>query len=340
MAPEVLSLLFSFAALVSIPSIIVFILWAMRRKTGKETVAWSALYLDGAIALAITVTITLVLCVVLRAAGYFDAQFYRPSHRDFGMQVDLGLDPEMVSFESADGTVLAGWLLRAREPVRGTVIYYQGSDRNITYTSRHVYWLTEHGLNVFLFDYRGFGLSDGSPSRRGLVEDSVAAVDMIIEREDSPGARIVLYGQSMGGQLALNAAAVRQDSGIRLVVAEATYSNQRYHLSDKLGRLGPLWLVKWGGWLLTSSQLSGESAIRRLQATPVLLIHGDVDTGVAPYHSDRLYARASGPVTLWRYAGYEHLRIFDDASNRERLVRMILEHLPGLEDNFPLSESP
>lgn len=72
-------------------------------------------------------------------------------------------------------------------------------------------------------------------------------------RPDVNSQRLVLYGQSMGRQLALNAAALRSDVGLRLVIAEATYARQSYHLSDKLGQLGPLWLVKWGAWLLTST---------------------------------------------------------------------------------------
>lgn len=334
MNPEVLSLLFSFAVLVLIPFVIVFVVWTVRRRFSSSSVAVIDLFRGGTLAIAITVLITLAICIIFSWTGYFEAHFYRPSKGDNRAQAELSLNPHPVSFQSADGTSLQGWLLPSETAAIGTVIYFQGSDLNITYTSRHVAWLTRHGLHVFVFDYRGYGQSDGTPSRQGLIEDCDAAIEYIANRSGLTPGRIILYGQSMGGQLAINAATRRQDADIQLVISEATYARHSYHLSDKLGRLGPLWLVKWGGWLLTSDGFSGESAIAELTSTPVLLIHGDADVGVSPYHSDRLYLRAGGPKEIWRYKGYGHLRIFDDESNRERLVMRIRQALPKIEEDL------
>lgn len=284
-------------------------------------------------AVTITVAITLVISLILKATGFFDQQFYRPSARTYGAQAELGLQPETVSFASADGTMLHGWFLRSNGELLGTVICFQGSDRNITHTTRNVYWLTQRGFNVFVFDYRGYGRSEGTPNRKGLVEDSAAAIDYVMTRSDARPDRIVLYGQSMGGQLALNAASLRKDAGICLVIAEATYARQSYHLSDKLGQFGPLWLVKWAGWLLTSDEYSGESAIADLQSTPVLLVHGNSDTGVRPYHSERLFNAAVGVKEIWRYEGLGHLQIFNERQPQERLVEFIKTHLPPVSDD-------
>ncbi len=284
--------------------------------------------MTGAIAVAITVGISLAISGGLHLAGFFESQFHRPSHHDFGMSAELGLEVESVRFESGDGTSLRGWLLRpAVEPV-GTVLYFQGSDRNISYTIRHVYWLSQDGFNVFLFDYRGYGDSAGRPERTGLVEDSIAAIDYVRGRPDIASNSLVLFGQSMGGQLALNAAAQRNDVGIRLIIAEATYARPSLHLSDKMARMGPLWLAQWAGWLFASDALSGEAAIARIESTPILLVHSDGDTAVAPYHSRILYQRAKGPITLWWLEGFEHLRVFDEDGNRQRLVAYIRKFLP------------
>jgi len=334
---ETFSLLLSLTALLLIPCTIVLVIWAVQRKFGNHSATVKDLFQNSAIAIVITVAITLGICMVFSLTGYFDSQFYRPSKRDYGMQAELGLNPESISFKTTDGTTLHGWFLPSATTAVGTIIYFQGSDRNISYTTRHVSWLLAHGFNVLAFDYRGYGQSEGTPNREGLVEDSLAAIDYIVARPDVSGDSIVLFGQSMGGQLAINAAALRQEAGIRLVIAEATYARQSYHLSDKLGRLGPLWLVKWGGWLLTSDKLSGDSAIAKLGSTPVLLVHGDADTGVSPYHSERLYAKAAGPKEIWRYQGYEHLRVFDDESNRHRLAGHIRQHLPEI-DAVPTSD--
>ncbi len=328
MRGESVSLLLSLVLLLCIPCAIVMVSFVIQMLRKKSALQVKDILQSCTIAVAITFAITLVISFIFKAVGFFDQQFYRPSSRDYGMAAELGLQPESVTFSSGDGTTLHGWFLNAGDEPRGTVICFHGSDRNITYTTRNVAWLTQHSLNVFVFDYRGYGQSGGEPNRKGIVEDSVAAIDYVLSRPDVPADSVILYGQSMGGQLALNAASMRQDVGIRLVIAEATYARQSYHLSDKLGQLGPLWLVKWGGWLLTSDEFSGEAAVANLESTPVLLVHGSADTGVSPYHSERLYDAAAGAKEIWRYEGQGHLRIFKDGPPQERLVEFIEKHLP------------
>lgn len=329
---ESISLLLSLIALLCIPCGIVIASFAVRRLRSNRTIPFRAVMGSCATAATITVAITLIISLILKATGFFDQQFYRPSARTYGALTELGIQPENVSFSSADGTKLHGWFLRPDvEPV-GTVICFHGSDRNISHTTRNVYWMTEHGFNLFVFDYRGYGQSEGKPDRNGLVEDSAAAVDYVLTRRDVRPDRIILYGQSMGGQLALNAASLRLDVGIRLVISEATYARHSYHLSDKLGQFGPLWLVKWAGWLLTSDKYSGEKAIASLESTPVLLVHGTSDTGVSPYHSQRLFGAASDPKELWLYDGAGHLQIFNQPSDQQRLVAYIKSLLPDAFD--------
>lgn len=329
---ESVSLLLSLVALLCIPCAIVIASSVIRRLRTKSTVPFKDVLATCATAAGITIAITLVISLVLKASGFFDQQFYRPSARSYGAQAELGLEPEAVSFDSADGTMLHGWFLHSDDEPLGTVICFHGSDRNITHTTRNVHWLTQRGFNVFVFDYRGYGQSEGTPDRKGLVEDSVAAIDYVMTRSDVRPDRIILYGQSMGGQLALNAASIRKDAGIRLVIAEATYARQSYHLSDKLGQFGPLWLVKWGGWLLTSDEYSGEAAIADLRSTPVLLVHGNLDTGVRPYHSERLFDAAAGAKEIWRYEGLGHLQIFNDGPQQDRLVEFMKRHFAPVSD--------
>ncbi len=342
MNSESLSLLLSFASLLLIPCVIVVGAAAIARGLlKKELPCKKDLLISCAISTGITVAITLLVCVIFNATGFFDAQFYRPSSRDYGRAAELGLDPEEVSFNSSDGNKLQGWFLSADDSV-GTVICFHGSDRNITDTVKNTHWLNRYGLNVFVFDYRGYGGSEGVPSRMGMVDDSLAAIDYVLSRNDVDENRIVLFGQSMGGQLAITAASLRDKSGIQLVVSEATYAKHSYHASDKVGRFGPLWLVKWGAWLLTSDELCGEYSIARITTIPILLIHGTSDTGVSPYHSERLFAAASVPKELWRYDGYGHLEIFTREENQKRLadyIHAILGNEPmGLERDFPGGE--
>ena len=133
-------------------------------------------------------------------------------------------------------------------------------------------------------------------------------------------------GQSMGGQLAINAAVLRPQASIKLVVSEATYASQSYHIAYKLGQFGPLWLVNWGAWLLTSDAYAAEDVVGDLEA-PLLIVHGTADTGVAPYHSERLMDAASEQAEIWRFEGYGHLKIFRNEENQRRLAGAMLAKL-------------
>ncbi|MEZ6137462.1 MAG: alpha/beta hydrolase [Pirellulaceae bacterium] len=323
---ETLDLLLSFASLLLIPCVIV--IGGAAIASGwfkKEWPRGKDLFKTCMLSAGITVAITLFICLVFQWTGFFEAQFYRPSKRDYGRAAELGLSPEAVTFASSDGTKLEGWFLATDEAI-GTVICFHGSDRNITDTVKNTVWLTQYGLNLFVFDYRGYGASEGVPDRKGLVDDSVAAIDYVRSRSDVDQSRIVLYGQSMGGQLAIQAAS-SSAPGIQLVVSEATYAKHSLHVSDKLGRMGPLWLVKWGAWLLTSDEYCGEDAISRIATTPVLFIHGTEDVGVSAYHSQRLFVAAAEPKDLWIYDGYGHLQIFTQVENQKRLANYILDQL-------------
>lgn len=310
----------SFLALLAVPTVILLGVATVRkvvfRKPWPNTKdACQTL----AISCGITVGITAFICLMFSWTGFFDNFFYRPSQRDYGEHRQLTVAPQDLNFTSGDGTPLHGWWLPAAADAVGTVIHLHGSDRNVTYTIRNCAWLTAHGFNVFAVDYRGYGQSAGAPSRDGLIQDCVAAIEYIQTREDLNPTKICLWGQSMGGQLAIVAASQVAQGTIKAVAAEATYARHSDHIKDKMAQLGPLWLMQWGAWLFTSDNQSADRVVQQIDA-PLLLIHGQADTGVLPYHSERLYAAASDPKELWRLDGVGHLKVFPDEVNQRRLV--------------------
>lgn len=320
------TLLLSLATLLAIPCAVVLSIAAVRCLLLKRP--WPTnkkLAADLGLSVALTVAITIGITLVLHWTGILESQFYRPSNRDYGEQAKAGVEPNDVFFESQDGTRLHGWLFPSEGPRSGTVIHLHGSDRNISYTVKNALWLRQHGFDVFVFDYRGFGKSSGNPDRRGIVEDAVAAIKYVSSQagNQEPGHGICLWGQSMGGQVAIVAARQADEESICGIVAEATYSSHRLHCKDKTGALGPLWLIQWAAWLVTSGSFDAEDAIGELERIPILLVHGTADKAVRPYHSERLYERATKPKQIWRVEDAGHLKVFDSTANREKLVEFL-----------------
>ena len=275
----------------------------------------------------ISVVITIVISLLLGWTGFLDSQFYRPSSGDYGEHSKLGLSPEDVFFESQDGTRLHGWFIPSNDPPVGTLIHFHGSDRNISWTIRNSHWLTEHGFNLFLFDYRGYGRSEGRPSPTGVVDDSVAAIDFVRSRPEVDTDKLLLWGQSMGGQLAIVAANRAGTEGVKAIVADATYASHSHHVKDKVAQMGPLWLIQWAVWLTTPDTNAAYKVVDRIGPTHLLVVHGLADQGVRPYHGEWLYSAAQEPKDIWRVEGAGHLEVLRDAQYQEQLVETLVRAL-------------
>lgn len=215
-------------------------------------------------------------------------------------------------FESVDGTRLYGWWIAGRPPegpsdeLLPTIIHAHGNAGNL----RDHEWFSSHfppaGFNVFVFDYRGFGQSEGAArDRRRLTEDVVAAIDYVASRDDVDRSRIGLYGQSLGGALALNAV-VKHPADIRAVLLESPFASWRAVAANAVSRSDP---PGWFGRVLASILIADHDApidaIATLQQ-PILIVHGDRDSIVPISHSYRLRDAARATVTLHVVQGGDH----------------------------------
>lgn len=246
----------------------------------------------------------LLLSLLLSACA--DGLFYFPDHHVYS-EPDRYQD---IYFQSKDGTRLHAWLLPSAGPrTLGTVVHFHGNAQNLSAHVAFVDWLTRYGYEVFTFDYRGYGQSGGSPSRQGIHADAMAALDYVAERTDP--ARIVVFGQSLGAAIALDA--VTSDSAPRVaaVVLDSGFASYRGIARDKLKQVplvsalrSPLAVT------LVSEPSSPVEAISHLHDTPVLIVHGTEDPVVPYSHAQQLYEAAHEPKTLWTVEGGRHTEAF------------------------------
>ena len=232
----------------------------------------------------------------------------------------IGLAWRDVEFTASDRVRLHGWFLPARAPHRGSVLFLHGNAENISTHLASVAWLPGAGFDVLLFDYRGYGRSDGSPSLAGLQQDFAAALETLLALPGVASQRVVVFGQSLGGAVAISglAAEPRHDDVAGLVV-EGPFTSYRGLAREKLAGFWPTWPLQWPLSLTIDDRYRPVDEIGGLAPLPVLIIQGEADRVVPPQHGRALFAAAGEPKELWLLPGIGHNQALATLHNRRRL---------------------
>jgi uncharacterized protein len=206
---------------------------------------------------------------------------------------------ESVWFNSADGTRLNAWFFESQaKPAVATIIFCHGNGGNIT----SVGWLgqrfAKHGFNVLLFDYRGYGASDGVVAdESGLYADGDAAVSYLLNNKGVRPEQIILYGHSLGTTVAVDVAS-RGNYGA--LVVESGLSS-----ASSVAATALLWLPTWLHFL-GRNRFESARKIGRVKF-PVLIAHGDPDGTIPTDEGRRLFAAAREPKKLLIVPGAGHV---------------------------------
>lgn len=270
--------------------------------------------------------LVLLLVAVGLLTGCSHAFFWpEPGHR--WDPATAGIVYEDVWFRAEDGTLLHGWFLPATE-ARGTIVFLHGNAENVSTHIGAVHWLAQRGYNVFLPDYRGFGLSEGRPNFRGVHLDARAAFAYAAGREDGPENALVVLGQSLGGAVAITSVARHgQSYGVRALIADSAFSSYRGIAREKFSELWLTWLFQWPLSLTISDRYAPLDHVSSVSPIPLLLMAGEDDRIVPAHHSERLYRAALPPVELWLFEDLGHTQAFAREDVRDRFVAWLDEIL-------------
>jgi fermentation-respiration switch protein FrsA (DUF1100 family) len=219
---------------------------------------------------------------------------YFPTRALDATPATYGLPFEEVWFQAADGVRLHGWFVPARG-ARATLLWLHGNAGNIGHRVHNLRLFHDAlGVHVFLFDYRGYGLSEGEPSEAGLLKDAEAAWRLLQARPDVDPRGVVLFGRSLGAAVAAELATRVEPAALILETPFTTLLDMgRHHY----------WFlpVRW----LVRSRYDTLGAIRRVRV-PVLVLHGDADEIVPFDMGEQVFAAASEPKAFYRIPGASH----------------------------------
>ncbi|MEX2525472.1 MAG: alpha/beta hydrolase [Gammaproteobacteria bacterium] len=202
----------------------------------------------------------------------------------------IGLEYEEVYLETEDGEQLHAWFIPA-ENADTTLLFFHGNAGNISHRLDSIRIFHEMGMNVFIFDYRGYGKSSGRPSEEGTYRDARAAWEYLTGNRGIPPDRIVLFGRSLGAAVA--AWLARQTAPAALIL-ESAFTSVRA-MGKKLYPYLPV-------GLLTRIRYPTLDYIRDT-ATPILVIHSREDEIIPFEFGQQLHAAADGRSELLSIKG-------------------------------------
>ena len=171
------------------------------------------------------------------------------------------------------------------------LIFFHGNAGNISHRLESLTRFHDLGLSVLLFDYRGYGASEGTPSEEGTYQDAVAAWDYLTERRAVPSGQIILFGRSLGGAIAAWLAARRP---ARALILESTFIS----VPELAARLYPLFPARW----LTRLRYDVREQLKHVPC-PVLIVHSRDDELVPYGHGRALLDAVRGPKQFLELRG-------------------------------------
>ena len=233
------------------------------------------------------------LIVIAAASGYlaiatavflFQGRLiYFPAKAMTGTPAEYGLPCEDVSLKTIDGLTLGAWYMPPPAADGPVLLHCHGNGGNISHRLEVMRSLREAGAGVLVFDYRGYGRSEGSPDEQGTYRDARAAWEFLTQTKGLPPSRIILHGQSLGGGVAAQLATQVQPAGL---ILESTFTS----LTDRAAEIYRFLPVR----LMARYRYPTLDRMASISC-PVLILHSPDDEIIPIHHARRLFAAAHEP---------------------------------------------
>jgi len=256
------------------------------------------------IIIAIAVIVLGKICINL----FVQWMLYHPSRTVEFMPQEFGLKSEDIYFSSSNGLKLNGLFFPAPN-ARITMILFHGNAENVGDRLDFIKMLVGLGLNVFYFDYQGYGRSQGNPTEQGTYEDGLAAYGYVRSRADVDPERIAFYGRSLGGGIAIDVAA---RTGCYRLITEGAFAS----IKEMAKGFVPVIPFQY----TVPDKYNNVKKIAALNM-PYLIIHGTEDGTVPFSHGKKLFDAANDPKEFYPVdnAGHNDVHVVADKAFWEKI---------------------
>jgi hypothetical protein len=195
---------------------------------------------------------------------------YQPDKYLYANPSQFNINFDNFNFDSQDGTKLSAWKLKSKNTgPKKLIVYFHGNAQNLTAHFLNLAWITEYGYEVLIFDYRGYGLSEGKPNPKGVSEDGLAFLNYGYADYKKGGyEKLIIYSQSLGGAVALKSLEnFEHRDEVSLLVLDSTFLSPREVAREKTN-----FVISW----LISDDYTANPKLTHI-TMPVLSIHSKED---------------------------------------------------------------
>jgi uncharacterized protein len=236
-----------------------------------------------------------VFFVTTAAHAQFDERFYFPSRE---WKPTPGLAFEEVTLPH-DSVSLSGIFLKPAGKPKATVLFLHGAGGNVTSYTFITKPLVDHGYQVFMIDFRGYGKSTGKPTHQSIAADGQFVFDYLLNRPDVKGTKVVLFGTSIGTQIAAHLAHTNA-SKINALVLEGTISS--------LNDVAKFYAPKEHHAMIDQMPFpyAAKEDVKSLGTIKTLVVHSKEDKEVPIVMGEEVYKNMAGSKEFWAITG-KHL---------------------------------
>ena len=231
--------------------------------------------------------------------------FYKPS-REFEDMSDFDFHEKSIIVE--EGVTIYTYFFESISP-KANIFLVHGNGGNVSTYKSMIKTLVSGNYNVYTVDWRGYGKSTGTPEYKGVLKDTEIAFDDFISQFEDDSLKIIVYGMSLGGQIATKLASGRlhnidalildgslssaQNLAIDFMPAEFIRNNMRKNVE------------------MFNQDYVAEEDIKKITSIPKLIIHSEVDKIVKFYHGERLFENAPEPKFFWK-TNTHHIKTLEE----------------------------
>jgi uncharacterized protein len=267
--------------------------------------------------------VTILSTTLVGACRIEDGFIFHPDPVSARDPSHIGLTFENVFFATQDGIRLHGWFIPHQE-ARATLVWFHGNAGNISDRLLNIKLLHDRiKINIFIFDYRGYGRSEGTASEKGTYLDGEAAIEHLLGRDDAAARRLILFGRSLG-------AAVAAEMAIRFISLGLILESPFVSIREMARAIFPSLPL---GCLLRTQYDTLEKV--RMVKTPIMVLHGDHDATVPFAQGERVFEVAAQPKRFHRIVGASHNDTFLVGGEKYyEALREFIESLLGTNEDI------